>query len=412
MKVNEAYNELYTSDKRYHLLTGGRGSGKSFEVSAFLCKLSYELNQRILFTRYTMSSAEQSIIPEFLEKIELLQLQNDFHVTKNEIINLKTNSVILFSGIKTGSSFQTAKLKGVQATTWVVDEAEEFTNEKVFDDIDLSIRSKKCKNRVIIIMNPSNTEHWIYKRFIRDTNVLVNIEDTFIQKSTYNNLNHIHTTYKINEKNLSKSFIDSINDLKSKDVEYYNHKILGKWVGSIDGALFSLDKLKYIDDLPKDFDGISAYIDVSDEGTDSTCCVVFGVKERNIYIIDIYFSAENTDVTIDGCALMLNSNSASYVRVESNSMGAMFGRELQKKLTNTKVLAVTSSTNKHTKIYLNAPSINNYFKFVKNKSNMYQQALNQLVTYTVDGKAKHDDCADALTGAYIFAKSLFKNNFI
>jgi phage terminase large subunit len=55
----------------------------------FLLMLTYESEHTILFTRYTLTSAHVSIIPEFLEKIELAELQSDFHVTKDEIINLK-----------------------------------------------------------------------------------------------------------------------------------------------------------------------------------------------------------------------------------------------------------------------------------------------------------------------------------
>ena len=68
IKANPKYKELYKTDKRYILVTGGRGSGKSFEVATFLSLLTYEENHRILFTRYTMTSANLSIIPEFIEK--------------------------------------------------------------------------------------------------------------------------------------------------------------------------------------------------------------------------------------------------------------------------------------------------------------------------------------------------------
>ena len=62
---------------------------KSFSVTTFLLLLTYENEQTILFTRYTLTSADISIIPEFIEKIELANLENDFAITKNEIIILK-----------------------------------------------------------------------------------------------------------------------------------------------------------------------------------------------------------------------------------------------------------------------------------------------------------------------------------
>jgi phage terminase large subunit len=84
--INKKYLVL-DSDSRYYIVTGGRGSGKSYAVSTLLCLLTQQVGHVILFTRYTLRSAGVSIIPEFLEKIEFLGMQDVFHVTKDEIIN-------------------------------------------------------------------------------------------------------------------------------------------------------------------------------------------------------------------------------------------------------------------------------------------------------------------------------------
>jgi phage terminase large subunit len=42
---------------------------------------------RVLFTRFTMTSAHLSIIPEFLEKIGLLGFENIFSINKQEVLN-------------------------------------------------------------------------------------------------------------------------------------------------------------------------------------------------------------------------------------------------------------------------------------------------------------------------------------
>ena len=56
-------------DTRYFVVTGGRGSGKSYSVNSLLVAFTYERGHTILFTRYTMASAHISIIPEFIEKL-------------------------------------------------------------------------------------------------------------------------------------------------------------------------------------------------------------------------------------------------------------------------------------------------------------------------------------------------------
>jgi phage terminase large subunit len=100
-------------------MTGGRGSGKSYSLNSFLLSLTYEVGHVILFTRYTLTSAHVSIIPEFLDKIETAGLNHEFKITKDEIINLRTGSKILFRGIKTSQGTQTANLKSLANVTYM-----------------------------------------------------------------------------------------------------------------------------------------------------------------------------------------------------------------------------------------------------------------------------------------------------
>ena len=196
--------------------------------------LTYEVGHTILFTRYTLTSAGVSIIPEFLDKIDTLDLSKDFYVTKDEIVNLITGSKILFKGIKTSSGTQTANLKSLAGvTTWVLDEAEELTDEDTFDKIDYSIRAKGIDNRVILILNPTTKEHFIYQRFFENKGIQ---EGSNIVKG---DTTYIHTTYQDNIKNLSESFINQIEDMKVRRPQKYKHQILGGWLDKAEGVIFT-----------------------------------------------------------------------------------------------------------------------------------------------------------------------------
>ena len=231
--ISNKYDNL-GSDSRYFIITGGRGSSKSFSITTFLSLLTRESGHIILFTRYTLVSAHISIIPEFIEKIELLGMANDFAVTKDEILNIKTGSKIIFKGIKTSSGTQTANLKSLQGvTTFVLDEAEELTDEDVFDKIDLSIRHKTKQNRVILILNPATKEHFIYQRFFEGKGIEGGA-NTIKGDTTY-----IHTTYFDNIHNLSESFLSQINTIKERRPDKYQHQILGGWLNRAEGVIFS-----------------------------------------------------------------------------------------------------------------------------------------------------------------------------
>ena len=233
-KLSPKYTSLFKGDSRYYVVTGGRGSSKSFSVNAFLLLLTYESGHTILFTRYTLTSAHVSIIPEFIEKIEILDKFQDFHITKDEIINITTGSKILFKGIKTSSGQQTANLKSLSGVTcFVLDEAEELTDEDVFDKIDFSIRSKEKQNRVILVLNPAMKTHFIYKKFFEAKGIEAG-SNTIKGDTTY-----IHTTYLDNYNNLSESFLNQIQTIKERRPDKYKHTILGGWLEKAEGVIFT-----------------------------------------------------------------------------------------------------------------------------------------------------------------------------
>jgi phage terminase large subunit len=232
--VNEKYAPIMSSDSRYYIVTGGRGSGKSYSINLLLVLLTYEEGHTILFTRFTLSSAYISIIPEFIDKIETLNIQEHFRITKDEIINRLSGSKIIFKGIKTSSGDQTANLKSLtNVTTWVMDEAEELVDESIFDKIDLSVRNLNRQNRVIMILNPVTKEHWIYSRFFEDKGVMES-SNTIKDNTTY-----IHTTYLDNLENLSDSYLRQIEDIKQRRPDKYKHQMLGGWLQKAEGVIFS-----------------------------------------------------------------------------------------------------------------------------------------------------------------------------
>jgi phage terminase large subunit len=240
IKVSDKYQALWQPQTRYFLITGGRGSAKSFTVGLWACNmlLAYK-NWKVLFTRYTLSSANISVIPEFREKIDLLGVGDEFNMTNAQIGHKVTKSEIIFSGIKTSSGNQTAKLKSIPGlNVFIVDEAEEFVSEKDFDTIDESIRMPNTPNLVILVMNPQDVEHWIWKRWFEKSHRMETIDGHSIPISTHEDITHIHTTYLDNYHNISKDYIAKIEAIKTKSPEAYAHRFLGKWLDKKQGVIF------------------------------------------------------------------------------------------------------------------------------------------------------------------------------
>lgn len=294
IKTFPIYYPLYQNkDKFIFLITGGRGSGKSFSTSTFLERLTFEMTpvekivHQILYTRYTMVSANISIIPEFLEKAELDGTQKYFRSTRSEVVNKMTGSKVMFRGIKSSSGNQTAKLKSIHGiTTFVVDEAEEWVSEKEFETIMLSIRQKGIQNRIIIVMNPTDNNHWVYKRFIENTHKEVEYDGVPVQISTHPNVLHIHTTYLDNAENLSPEFIKEVEDMKANNPEKYAHTVMGRWADVAEGAVFK--NIGVVKEFPKWCKKVALGLDFG-YTHDPSAAMICGMIDDNLYIDEICY---------------------------------------------------------------------------------------------------------------------------
>lgn len=285
---------MYSNKGKFIILvTGGRGSGKSFSTSTFLERLTFEMTpedkivHQILYTRYTMVSANISIIPEFLEKAELDGTQKFFSSTRSDVTNKMTGSRVMFRGIKSSSGNQTAKLKSIHGiTTFVVDEAEEWVSEREFETIMLSIRQKGIQNRIIIVMNPTDNNHWVYKRFIENTHEEVMYDGVPVQVSTHPNVLHIHTTYLDNAENLSPEFIKEVNDMKVKNPEKYAHTVMGRWADVAEGAVFK--HIGVVKEFPKWCKKVAIGLDFG-YTNDVSAAMMCGMIDDNLYISELFY---------------------------------------------------------------------------------------------------------------------------
>lgn len=181
----------------------------------------------------------------------------------------------------------------------------------------------------------------------------------------------------------------------------------------IEGRLFSdykrIDQKEFEQFISTNqVEGTLAYIDVSDTGMDYTAMAIAAIVKNQTYIVDYVFNRDNTDLTIPQCAALLNKWNVSYCRVESNNMGAMFARNLQT-LTKTKVLQVANTTNKITRIIMQSAFISQRMQFVVKEDQQCLTFIQNMLSFSKEGKNKHDDAPDCLAGLSLFLQSMFKN---
>jgi Phage terminase large subunit len=241
--INEAFLPLFPRgmmkgagvppDVRYILDFSGRASGKSFASSCGLLCHTFEDSFTTLFSRYTMTSADRSIIPEFREKMDILGNVGSFRSTKTEIVNRESGGTIYFSGIVASSGNQTARLKSIpHLKMWINDESEELKSQSDFNTIDESIREAGAPNQVWLTGNPSDVTHWIYREFYLKRGVPYDFNGR-VDDAVY-----IHTTYRSNKHNLSPSYLAKIRHLRETDYDAYAHRFLGTWLARKEGLIY------------------------------------------------------------------------------------------------------------------------------------------------------------------------------
>lgn len=218
---------------RYIVVIGGRGSAKSHHVSdALVCHSDMDSHD-ILFTRYTMTSAKDSIIPEFVQKIDDRDKRQYFDVKSTLVRNVRGGK-ILFKGIVANGRNQTAKLKSIpNLKIFVMDEAEELANETTFDTVDFSLRQQGVHALLWLVLNPTDVRHWIYTRFIKP----------FAHKLKPNSVNIfgdtciIWTTYEINPY-LDDAFLAKAESMKEKNPKKYDNIFRGYWLAQKEGLIY------------------------------------------------------------------------------------------------------------------------------------------------------------------------------
>jgi PBSX family phage terminase large subunit len=391
MKMHRKYKPLWTTECFITIVTGGRGSGKSHAVGAFSENLSFEKGHKILFTRYILHTAGDSIIPEFESKIDAFGHNGHFYITKSDIVNKASGTEILFRGIKTSSGNQTAKLKSIEGlTTWVLDEAEELDDEATFNTIMQSIRKKGIQNRIILILNPKSNQHWIYKRFFEDPGV----DPKF--NGEKNGVCYIYTNYLENLENLSPEFIAEAEKCRINNPALYRYDYLGEWVLSIEGAFLPMDQIKRYKSINEE-GAVIGYFDTADEGTDHFAGPFGRLVEKRLYIFDAVFNQVNLTINEDVCTNRIKDHKVDRLYIESNSSGAYFIRNLREMNDGVFIRGVNNRVKKLSRILNMSGWILENVYFPEKPSDELYRFMVQMCSVTPESK-DNDDAADAMAG--------------
>ena len=161
--TNEVYYPLYRDKRRYLVLYGGAGSGKSvFAAQKILVRMLTEQPHRFLVVRKVARTLRFSVFSLFQDMIAQWNLTPLFKINKSDMtITCINGNQIIFAGLD-----DVEKLKSIAGVTGIwIEEASEL-EERDFHQLDLRLRGPtKHYKQIILTFNPISALHWLKKVF-------------------------------------------------------------------------------------------------------------------------------------------------------------------------------------------------------------------------------------------------------
>ena len=148
LKIAEPFLPLLTQKKRYKLLYGGRGGGKSYVIADCLLTLGRQKKLFIACLREIQDSIKDSVYKLLCDRISVHGLEAEYQIFEDRIENRVTGTRFIFKGLRDQDPQKIKSLEGVDIA-WI-EEAQTIT-KKSWLILDPTIR--KDGSEIWISMN-------------------------------------------------------------------------------------------------------------------------------------------------------------------------------------------------------------------------------------------------------------------
>lgn len=290
VKANPCFREVDRSQKRYIVMKGSAGSGKSVDTAQnYLLRLMQDKGRNLVCIRKSDITNRDSTYAELTGAAYRMfgdQVDRYWNIKQSPLsLTCRHNgNQIIFRGVN--DEKQREKLKSItfqrgKLTDVWIEEATEITQAD-FEIIDDRLRGELPAGQfyqIRMTFNPVNKNHWIKKVFfdIPDPNVLTH-----------------HSTY------LDNRFIDAayharMERRKEVDPEGYQIYGLGEW-GEVGGLILHNWIVEEISQNLDDYDDIAIGQDFG--FNHANALLLLGIKDDNLYILqEIYvFEKETAEI--------------------------------------------------------------------------------------------------------------------
>lgn len=291
VQANPIFREVNRSQKRYIVMKGSAGSGKSVDTAQnYIIRLMEDKGRNLVAMRKSDITNRDSTFAELTGAIyrmfgDKAEQYWKINASPLQLTCIPNGNKIIFRGMNDDK--QREKLKSItfqrgKLTDVWLEEATEFTQADI-EIIDDRLRGELPPGQfyqIRMTFNPVNKNHWIKKVFfdIPDDNVLTH-----------------HSTY------LTNRFIDDayrarMERRKIVDPEGYQIYGLGEW-GEIGGLILHNWEIRDVSQNLNDYDDVAIGQDFG--YNHANAILLLGIKDDDIYILDeIYLHEKDTSEII------------------------------------------------------------------------------------------------------------------
>ena len=287
VQMNPAFKEVNQSKKRYIVMKGSAGSGKSVDTAQnYILRLMKDKGRNLLCVRKsdvtnrdsTFAELQGAIFKMFGEEYKKYWYVN----SSNMLLECKSNhNQIIFRGMN--DEKQREKLKSItfkrgKLTDVWIEEATELTQAdvEIIDDRLRGVLPEGLFYQIKMTFNPVSKSHWIKKVYfdIKDDNVLTH-----------------HSTY-LGNRFIDEAYKARMERRKIVDPEGYRIYGLGEW-GEVGGLILSNYIIEDFDTSPTRFDYM---VNSQDFGYNHANCIgEVGFKDGELYLCrEIYVFEKDT----------------------------------------------------------------------------------------------------------------------
>ncbi len=279
--INKSYVPLVNDKKRFQVVYGGSGSGKShFVAQDEIFKQVFQKGTNLLIVRQTSKSNRTSTFPLIKQVIAEFKLNQIFDVNKTEmtIRCLLNDNEIRFGGLD-----DVEKIKSTTFTTgplsriWIEEASE--TKETDFNQLNLRLRGlSKVPFQMRLTFNPISSMHWLKSRFF---DMPEERQRTTIHHTTYLDNRFIDSAYK-----------EELERLKNIDKTFYEVYCLGRW-GVFGNIIFTNWEAKK---CPYSIDDFDEVLYGKDFGYNHPFALEgLGIKDGDLYSFSELYLREKTN---------------------------------------------------------------------------------------------------------------------